>query len=518
MAGVHLFNHRMKADAEELALDHSTTAKSDFRYGDKIVLPRQRQLFYGGQWHASMGKAEIEAYSPIDLASLGSFADANQADVDAAVDAAWQAFPGWRDLDPQQRVRAVRRMAEILRANAKDLALLDCVDTGNPLRAMLVDANWAASLAEFYAGLMTEVKGVSFMTEPNMIDFTMRQPLGVVASMSAFNHPLLNIITQNVPALLTGNTVVVKPSEATSMTALRLAELIEDVFPPGVFNVITGGAGAGAALTDHARTRAITLIGSVPTARKILAGAAEHIKRSLMELGGKNALVAFPDADPKKVAAGVCVGMGFTSTSGQGCTTTSRAFIHESVFDETLEAIVAQAKGLRCGDPTRLETQVGAMSSKQHYSKVLDYIRIGQEEGARLMCGGGSPADPELSAGLYIEPTVFADVTQDMRIAKEEIFGPVLSVMRWSDEDQMIEAVNSVDYGLSGSVWTNDLAAAHRVARRMEVGLMWVNQAAAMTLGAPFGGAKQSGIGYTMCVEQLLQMTQVKNVHIKLRP
>jgi betaine-aldehyde dehydrogenase len=483
-----------------------------------LTLPSHRQIFYGGQWHASQQAATIEAYSPGDGTPLGEFLDASEADVDAAVEAAYGAFPSWRDTDPQVRVAAVRKMAALVRANADELALLEAADTGNPLRGMLVDMHWAASLAEFYAGLMTEVKGVSYMTSPNMVDFTMRQPFGVVVSMSAFNHPLLNIITQNVPALLTGNTIIHKPSPFTSLTALRLAELLEGVFPPGVFNMLTGGAVTGAALTAHARTHYVTLIGSVPTARKILRSAADRIKHSLMELGGKNALVAFPDADPLKVAASLCAGMGLTSTSGQGCTTTSRAFIHEDIYDATLDAIVEQVKKLRCGDPTRMETQVGAMSSREHHKKVLSYIQIGIDEGARLMCGGGQPSDPELKNGLFVEPTVFADVTQQMRIAQDEIFGPVISVMRWKDEDRMIQEVNSVDYGLSGAVWTNDLATAHRIAARMDVGFMWVNQAAAMTLGAPFGGVKQSGIGRVMCVEQLLGMTQIKNVHIKLQP
>lgn len=283
--------------------------------------------------------------------------------------------------------------------------------------------------------------------------------------------------------------------------------------------MVTGGAVAGAALTAHPKTHFVTLIGSVPTARKILRNAADRIKHSLMELGGKNALVALPDADPAKVATGLCAGMGLTSTSGQGCTTTSRAFIHDDIYEATLEAILAQVSKLRCGDPTRMDTQVGAMSSREHYAKVMDYLRIGKEGGARLMCGGGRPSDPDLhNEGLFIEPTVFADVTQEMRIAQDEIFGPVIAVMRWNDEDRMLAEVNSVDYGLTGAVWTNDLAAAHRIASRMDVGFMWVNQAAAMTLGAPFGGIKQSGIGRTMCVEQMLGMTQIKNVHIKLQP
>jgi len=490
---------------------------SQRHFSDNIVLPSHRELFYGGQWHGSPQAMTIQSYSPGDGTPLGDVVDASEKDVDAAVDAAYRAFPAWRDADPQQRVAMVRKAAGIIRKNVDELALLESVDTGNPLRAMLGDINWAANLAEFYAGLMSEVKGTSFMTPPGMVDFTMRHPFGVVASMSAFNHPLLNIITQNAPALLTGNTVIHKPSQFTSLSALRLAELLEGVFPAGVFNVVTGGAVAGAALAAHPRTHFVTLIGSVPTARKILRSAAERIKHSLMELGGKNALVAFPDADPVKVANGLCTGMGLTSTSGQGCTTTSRAFVHGDIYDATLKAIVAQVSKLRCGDPTRLETQVGAMSSREHHAKVLEYIQIGIDGGARLMCGGGRPSDPNLKDGLFVEPTVFADVTQQMRIAQEEIFGPVISVMRWNDEERMIEEVNSVDYGLSGAVWTNDLAAAHRVATRMEVGLMWVNQAAAMTLGAPFGGVKQSGIGRVMCVEQLLGMTQVKNVHIKLQ-
>jgi len=233
-------------------------------------------------------------------------------------------------------------------------------------------------------------------------------------------------------------------------------------------------------------------------------------------LGGKNAMVVYPDCDPVKVAAGATLGMNFTASSGQSCTSNSRVFLHKDIYDAALSEIIKSVSALKCGDPRDPATQVGAMTSREQYRKVLDYIELGRQEGARVACGGGPPRDEALANGLFVQPTVLVDVTQDMRVAQDEIFGPVMCVLRWENEATMLEQVNSVDYGLTGSVWSRDLAVAHRIAGGMQAGYIWVNQSGALLFGAPIGGYKQSGIGRVMCLDQLKTMTQVKNVHIRL--
>ena len=276
--------------------------------------------------------------------------------------------------------------------------------------------------------------------------------------------------------LAAGCSLIIKPPEQAPLSSLRLAELIGPLFPPGVFNVVAGGRECGEALVAHPGVAKVGLIGSVPTGRAVLRGAAETMKKVGLELGGKNALIAYPDADPARVAAGVVRGMNFT-WCGQSCGSTSRAFLHDSLHDAVLEQVVDRVRAIRPGLPTRFDSEMGCLVSRAQYDKVLRYVAWGQEDGARLVCGGVPPADPALANGLFIEPAVFADVTPAMRIAREEIFGPVLSVFRWSHEADMLDAVNAVEYGLTASIFTNDLATAHRTAARVEAGYVWVNGA-----------------------------------------
>jgi len=286
--------------------------------------------------------------------------------------------------------------------------------------------------------------------------------------------------------------------------------------PPGVFNVLPGGRDVGAALASHPGIAMVALIGSVPTGRAVMRAAAETIKPVLLELGGKNALIAFPDANPEAVAAAAVAGMNFT-WCGQSCGSTSRAFIHADIHDAVVERIAAHAARFRPGLPTNTATTMGAIASRAQRDRVLHYIETAKAEGARLVCGGGPPADPALAQGLFIEPTVFAEVTAEMTIAREEIFGPVLAILRWEDEAAMLEQVNRPEYGLTCSIWTNDLHRAHRTAAAVEAGFVWVNEVSKHFLGTPFGGFKQSGLGREECLEELLAFTQEKNIHINLK-
>ncbi len=446
----------------------------------KLNLPIQRGAYYGGTWHEPKNGRYAEQTNPGTGDSLGRAADSGAEDIDAAVRAAKAAFAEWRRVPPLERARMLKGIARVLRENAGELAMIDSADCGNPISEMIGDANVAAAQVEFFAGLVTEMKGHSIPQGPDRLNFSVREPLGVVGRIVPFNHPFMFIAGKAAAPLAAGNTIVMKPPEQAPLSSLRLAELIDGLLPPGVFNLVPGGKEAGAALASHPGVAKIALIGSVPTGKAVMRAAADTLKRVLLELGGKNALIAYPDADPDAVAGGVVGGMNFT-WCGQSCGSTSRAFIHEKILD-----------------------------------RVISYIASAKSEGARLITGGGPPSDPALAKGFYIEPTVFADVKPTMKIAREEIFGPVVGVFRWSDEASMLEQVNAVEYGLTASIWTNDLGTAHRAAGNVEAGYIWINDVSKHFLGTPFGGYKQSGIGREECLEELLSFTQEKNININL--
>jgi betaine-aldehyde dehydrogenase len=480
-----------------------------------VTLPRRCDLFYGGEWHKPLSGHYAPTHSPASGEHLADVAEARRDDADATVLAAQKGFKVWRATAPSVRARCLQRAAVIIREHGPQLALLDALDGGNPVSEMGRDAQTAAESFEFFAGLVTEMKGDSIPMGPDCVNFTVREPIGVVSRIVAFNHPFMFVGAKAAAPLAAGNSVIMKPPQQAPLSALRLAELIGGVFPPGVFNVLPGGAEAGAALTSHPGIGMTTLIGSVPTGRRVMTAAAETIKPVLLELGGKNALLAFDDADPESVAKAMIAGMNFT-WCGQSCGSTSRAFIHERIYDDVLGRMRAQIVKFRPGDPTDPATTMGALISEAQLQRVLSYIEIGKREGARLFYGGQQPSDPSLARGFFVEPTVFCDVQASMRIASEEIFGPVLCVLKWSDVDSVMRAINSVDYGLTCSIWSNDLNRAHRAAQAVEAGYVWINETGKHFTGAPFGGFKQSGIGREECLSELLSFTREKNIHIKL--
>ena len=482
----------------------------------EIRLPKHRDAYYGGKWHRPTSGGYVETISPGTGKSLGKVADGTAADMDAAIAAAKTGFTEWRRVPPLERARILKRVAQILREHAGELAMIDAADCGNPVKEMLADANIAAAQMEFFAGLVTEMKGASIPMGPDVVNFSVREPRGVVGRIIPFNHPFMFCAGKSAAPLAAGNTIVMKPPEQAPLSSLRLAELCDGLFPPGVFNVVPGGRDAGARLAAHPDVAMIALIGSVPTGRAVMKAAADTVKPILLELGGKNALIAYPDADPDDVAGGVVGGMNFT-WCGQSCGSTSRAFVHEKIYDAVLDRVKQRVAYYRPGVPTDPATTMGAIASKAQYERVLNFIGTAKKEGARLLHGGDRPADPKLDNGLFVEPTIFADVTPDMTIAREEIFGPVLGIFKWSDEQTMLDQVNAVDYGLTCSIWTNDLSTAHRTAAEVQAGFIWVNEVSKHFLGTPFGGFKQSGIGREECFDELLSFTQEKNIHVRLK-
>lgn len=482
------------------------------------TLPRRRELYYGGAWHDAAGGATYPVQSPGSGKSLGAVADASSADVDCAVAAARAAFPSWRDTPPLERARLLRQVAGIVRANARELAMIDALDCGNPVAAMVGDAAIASAQIDFFAGLVTEMKGASIPMGPDRLNASVREPLGVVARIVPFNHPFMFAAGKTAAPLAAGNVVILKPPEQAPLSSLRLAELLDGVLPPGVFNVVTGaGRETGEALSTHPGTDSVALIGSVAAGQGVMRSAADRVKPVLLELGGKNALIALADADPEEVADAVIGGMNF-AWCGQSCGSTSRAFLHERIHDRVIEILRVRISRFRPGRPEDWSTTMGSIISAKQHDRILGYIETAKAEGAQLVCGGGAPTGKDTEGGLFIEPTVFADVTQDMTIAREEIFGPVLSVLKWSDEAAMVRDVNSVDVGLTAAVWTNDLAAAMRISAAVDVGYVWVNEVSRHFLGAPFGGAKLSGLGREECLAELLSFTREKNIHIRYGP
>ena len=480
-------------------------------------LPKNKSLFYNGKWQTPPGSQWKDTTNPGNGKVVDQIIEANSGDVDAAVETAHQAFLSWKLIGPAQRATYLRNAANILRQHAKELAMLDALNTGNPVAEMLSDANVAAANLDYFAGLIPMLKGETIPVSDDSLHYTLREPLGVVARIVAFNHPVMFAGAKLAAPLAAGNTVIIKPPDQAPLSCLKLAELLADVFPPGVFSVLPGSVECGKALSTHPLVKKVTLIGSVPTGKAIQKAAADSLKPTLLELGGKNALIAFSDANVEKLVEGVAKGMNFT-WAGQSCGSTSRVFLHESLHDDILEKVKLYVqKQYRPGVPTDMTTTMGPVINKQAYDRVLGYIESAKEEGAKLVAGGKPPTgNVDIEGGFFIEPTIFAEVQPTMRIAKEEIFGPVMSVFKWKDEEELLKMVNSTQYGLTASIYSENLATAHSLVKKVEAGYIWVNQVGKHFLNVPFGGVKESGLGREESLDELLSFTQTKSVNVSL--
>ena len=470
-------------------------------------------LYIGGDWHESIDGGTFETINPSNLESLGDVPKASEKDVDRAVAAARIAFVEWRRVPIDERARCLQALARRIEDHAEELALMDAVDAGNALSGMRGDMDWTAETLRYFAGLITEIKGESSSYGPRHLNLTRRTPYGVVAKINAFNHPFRFCAEKAAAPLAAGNCVVIKGSEQAPLSSLRLGELCDGIFPKGVVNIVTGGATAGQALVGHPGVDRLAFVGSVPTGRAIAKAAAETLKVVTLELGGKNPIIIFPDADPAKAATSAIKGMNM-NRQGQSCSSTSRVFVHESLHGAVAQELVKQAEALPMGPPWVEGNEVGPIVSERQYERILGFIDSAEEEGAECLTGGGPPDDPDLQKGFFVKPTIYDRVTPDMRIGREEIFGPIMSVFPWSDEEAMLDAVNGVEYGLTAAIITNDLAKAMETAERVEAGYVWINSAGRY-LGAPYGGWKQSGFGQEECLDELLSYTRVKNINMR---
>ncbi len=462
-----------------------------------------------GQWMESINPANEEV---IGRVPKGSIKDMNR-----AVEAAEKAQPGWAALSVSARAEYLNGLSEGLAKRADEILHVEVMDTGNTIYKMRDDVRKAIEQLKYFAGLGYELKGTTVPATPGNLHVTVREPYGVVGRIIPFNHPISFAASRMGAPLIAGNTIVEKPSHQSPLSAAILGQIAREVMPPGVVNIVSGsGSEAGDALVRHPRVKRIAFIGSVKTGMAIQRSAAEvSVKHVTLELGGKNPMIVFPDADYKKALAGAVNGMNF-AWQGQSCGSTSRLFLHASIYDRFLEDLVQEVEGLKLGDPLSEDSRMGPINFKGQYETVLRYIQAGLEDGARLVTGGKRPAGKQFDKGYWVEPTVFADVEPGMRIAKEEIFGPVLSVFKWRHVDEVVEMANSVEYGLTGAIWTKDLNAALSTARRIQSGYIWINGTSGHHKGMPFGGFKNSGIGREEGIEELLSYTEEKAIHIML--
>ena len=481
---------------------------------------KKPKMLIGGEFVDSASGETFESRNPATGEHLADIPRGQPEDIDRAVEATKDAQEVWyTEFTAKERGDIVREYADLLRAHADRLGAIDAADGGNPVSMMQGDPEAAAELAEIFGGAAMEIKGDTIPVSNDTLDYTIRQPYGVVGRIVPFNHPAFFAAGKIAAPLVAGNAVVLKPPEQASLSALELGRIVTeaDLFPDGLLNIVPGfGDEAGSPLVGHEDVHKVGFIGSVDTAKLIQKQAAETVSESILELGGKNPCLVYPDADLEDAVDGCVQAMNFSWCGGQSCGSTSRLFLHESHYEEGLEILKEKVNAIEPGDPLDPSTDMGSLIDEAQYRKVMNYIDIGKHSDARLLAGGGPPEGAEYADGYFVEPTVFVDVTQDMRIAREEIFGPVLSVLKWSDEEQLIEDANDVKYGLTASIYTDDISRAHSVAERIEAGYVWVNQAGGHYWGAPFGGFKQSGIGREEALEELLDFTQVKNVNVKL--
>lgn len=479
-------------------------------------LAKPAKMLIGNQWLEAAGGEWIESPDPATGKTIGKFPAGGKVDVDRAVNAARRAFNGsWRKISPYERGRLLQKAAALIEKHGEELAQLITLENGKPLWEAKKEVGTAVSWTEYYAGWTTKLLGdtipISFPGQ--FLNYATREPLGVVAGITPPNYPLTMPLYKAAPALATGNTVILKPSEDTSLVALRLAELfLEAGFPEGVFNVVTGyGEAAGAALAEHDDVDKITFTGSTEVGRYLLRAAAGNLKKVSLELGGKSPNIVFADADLEAALKGVFMGIFFCQE--EICSAGSRLFVEETIYDKFVAQLADMARSVRLGHGLDPETKMGPLVSRNQQERVLDYIRIGTEGKASVAAGGKAPTGA-LAGGYFVEPTVFADVTNDMRIAREEIFGPVVCALPFKDLPDAIQKGNDTPFGLAAGVWTRDLRKAHQSAAALDAGTVWVNCYNAFDNASPWGGFKQSGWGREKGPYGLDLFTQIKSVVI----
>ncbi len=476
----------------------------------------QTRLFIGGEFVDALDGDTIEVIDPHDGSLLASVAQAKAADVDRAVEAAVQAAPGWARMAAADRGRLLLRLADAIEADAENLAMLETRDTGHPIRdTRNLDVPRTAATFRYFGGMADKFQGSVVPVEAGFLDYVIPQPLGVVGQIVPWNFPVMFCSWKMGPALAAGNAVVLKPAELTPLSALRIAELMAEVgFPAGVVNVLPGyGPTAGQRIVEHPQIAKVSFTGSTAVGMGVARDASASLKQVHLELGGKGANIVFEDANLPAAVGGTA--FGIFHNQGQACIAASRLIVHESIAQEFLDRFIALAASIKVGDPKDPSTEMGPLTSTMHRDRVLAYIDIARQEGGEVLTGGRAPSDPALAQGCYVEPTVVR-VDPSARVACEEVFGPFMTVHTFSTDDQALAIANSVDYGLGGGLWTSNLSRAHRVARDLRAGMVWINSYKRVNPGSPFGGIGRSGYGREMGFEAMREMTEPKAVWVNV--
>lgn len=475
-----------------------------------------RGLYINGSFVDALDGATMDVINPHDGSLLAVVAEGGESDIDRAVDAAREAFPRWSSLAAADRGKLLLRLASLLEQNADELARLESIDTGHPLRdTAMLDVPRTIATFRYFGGMADKYQGFLPPVDAGFLNYVLREPIGVVGQIVPWNFPLMFCGWKLGPALAAGNTVVMKPSELVPLSTLRLCELFEEAgFPPGVVNVVPGyGARAGARLAEHPNVGKISFTGSTATGRNIVMLSAGNLKRLQLELGGKGANIVFSDANLAAAVNGSA--FAIFHNQGQACIAGSRLILHESIADEFLDRFVSLAKTIRVGDPLADGTEMGPLTSALHRDRVLSYVDVALNEGGELLMGGKAPSDESLAKGYYVEPTVVR-ASPESRVCQEEVFGPFVTVTTFANDDEALRIANGTEYGLGGGLWTNDLSRAHRFSAAMRAGMVWVNTYKRVSPGSPFGGIGNSGYGREMGFEAMHEYTEPKSVWINV--
>jgi betaine-aldehyde dehydrogenase len=474
------------------------------------------QLYINGAHQGATSNETFISINPATALPISTIDQASQKDVNAAVESAQAGFYVWSNMMPVERARILQKAAQILRQRNDELAHLEVLDTGKPLQeANCVDIASGADVIEYYAGLISGMQGTQQDLGKDAFFMSRREPLGVCAGIGAWNYPIQIACWKSGPCLAAGNTMIFKPSEETPLSVMKLAEIFTEAgMPDGVFNVVQGDYRVGQMLTAHKDISKVSFTGESGTGKKIMADSASNLKQVTMELGGKSPLLVFDDAKLDNAVAGAMLANFYTQ--GEVCTNGTRVYVQAGVYDKFVAKVAARANSIKLGDPLDLDTQMGALISAPHLEKVMGYIEGAKLTSARLVCGGNRHHSEATKNGYFVEPTVFADCTDDMVHVKEEIFGPVMSILKFTDEDEVIARANDSDYGLAAGVFSQDISRAHRVINQMQAGICWINSWGDSPAEMPVGGYKQSGVGRENGPETLHHYTQVKSVFVRL--
>ena len=483
---------------------------------EKAKLQERYQLFIGGQWKDASDHETFKTICPADGSILAECAQATKEDVDEAVKAAWEAFKTWKHTTVAERAAVLNKIAAIIDENKEHLAMVESMDNGKPIRETLaVDIPMAADHFRYFAGCIQAEEGSANILGKDTLSLILREPIGVVGQIVPWNFPFLMAAWKLAPVLASGCCTVFKTSSTTPLSVLEFARLVQDVIPAGVFNVITGsGSKSGQYMLDHPGFKKLAFTGTTEVGRNVALAAAQKLIPATLELGGKSANIFFEDCDWEMAMDGLQMGILFNQ--GQVCCAGSRVFVQESIYDRFVEEAVKRFNKVKVGLPWKEETQMGSQIDRRQMEKILKYVEIGKSEGAKVLCGGVQAKEGELEKGCFLRPTLLGDVTNDMRVAQEEIFGPVACIIKFKTEEEVLAMANDSAYGLGGAVWTRDINRALRVARGVETGRMWVNTYNAIPEGAPFGGCKASGIGRETHKVILEHYTQMKNIMINM--